>query len=174
MLPKWKSFWRNVTETLFSIIQTDFRFWLTLGTLQMESCLFDNGQIKERSRFPCVESLNCAHGKYLHFKGAFACLHNVWHRCTSWSWLGIGISTRREYSLCACVKPIPHSYCIMMSYSRLKQVHTRLTAREPTVKLRSSAMHYRTPSALTVKWIFLESREQRELFELLNKQMNCC
>lgn len=44
-------------------------FGRAVALLQMESRLFDNGQIEERSRFPYAESLNCAHGKYLHFKG---------------------------------------------------------------------------------------------------------
>lgn len=133
------------------------------------------GQTEERSRFPCVESFNCTHGKYLHFKGAFACLHNVWHRCTSWSWLiGIGISTTRECSLCALYNThIMHILCNDELLETQTSAHSFKSARV-NCETSSSAMHYSTPCALTVKWIFLDSREQRQLFELLNKRMNCC
>lgn len=129
----------------------------SVALLQMESRLFDNGQIEKRPRFPYVERLNCAHGKYLHFKGLLrVCIMFDTGARTSLA-DGDCYKYHKRMLLVRSRIPIPHTNCAVMSYSRLKQVHTRLTAHEPTAKFQSSAMHYRTPCALAIKWIFLNS-----------------
>jgi len=116
-----KLFRRNVSKTLFSIIQT---LVLAVVLLQMKSRLFDNGQIEERSRFPYAKSLNCAHGKCLHFKGLL-------HVCIMFDTdarasLAVTDGDRSISTIGECPSCIPVSYtcCVVMSYSRLKQVHS--------------------------------------------------
>lgn len=108
-------FWKNCVKTplfsfFFEIIQTDSQFRLAAALLRMKSRLFDNGQTGERSRFPCVEDPNCAHGKHLHFKGLLlvCIMFDTGARSSQSQLVGTSISTTRGYYLHACV--LSHTY----------------------------------------------------------------
>lgn len=170
-------FQKNCVKTplfsfFFEIIQTDSLFRLAAALLRMESRLFDNGQTGERSRFPCVEDPNCAHGKHLHFKGLLlvCIMFDTGARSSQSQLVGTSISTTRGYYLHACVLPHTYTqYLLVISYSRLKQVHSFNNAQANCKIL----VEYNTFSRSSCVYNGLfNSREQREFFELLDNRVN--